>query len=106
MYYNIQTDKLYDDELAMESSSSKMKFQNFLNDHGIKPGGGSKHRAFIGFSEKEQKWYGWGIGSCGFKIGDNIKKGHIVYPKMGECELKTLEDCKMAAIYYSRAVRQ
>ena len=36
--------------------------------------------ANIGFSEKENKWYGWSHrGVCGFTIGSEVKKGHVAY---------------------------
>ena len=48
--------------------------QKFLRDHGIKTEG-----VGLGFSEKEQKWYGWSHRAIhGFGIGDTVKKGDVV----------------------------
>lgn len=34
----------------------------------------------VGFSPKENKWYGWSHrGICGFSIGSECKKGHVHY---------------------------
>ncbi len=106
MYYDMQTDKLYTEDTAMESSSNKKSgLEKFLDKHGIKTGGGAEHRATIGFSEKEQKWYGWSHRAIyGFSVGDKIKKGDIVYDTLGETTLKTLDECKNAAIEFSKAV--
>lgn len=36
--------------------------------------------ANIGFSEKENKWYGWSHrGVCGFTIGSEVKKDNVAY---------------------------
>lgn len=55
--------------------------QEFQN-HGIKPQKSPKGGdvCCIGFSEKEQKWYGWSHRAmCGFTIGSEVKKGHCAF---------------------------
>lgn len=76
----------------------------------------------IGFSEKEQKWYGWSHRAfCGFGIGHIAKEGDchttsgwteeylkehpeedLSVPVGFEC--KTLEDCKRCAIAFAESV--
>lgn len=35
----------------------------------------------IGFAPKDQKWYGWSHRAIyGFKVGDTVKKGHVLAP--------------------------
>jgi len=104
MYYDKQTDKLYDNESAMESASKKKSsLELFKEKHGIVSV--PMDHASIGFSEKEQKWYGWSHRAIhGHSIGEKIKKGHVVYKALGETTLKTLDECKNAAIEFSRAV--
>lgn len=76
----------------------------------------------IGFSEKDQKWYGWSHRAiCGFKIGDVVKEGDCAaspgttkeYLKEHPEEdfslpvgftAKTLEDCKKMAIAFADSV--
>jgi len=90
----------------MESSAKKKSgLETFLDKHGIKTGGGAAQHAIIGFSEKEQKWYGWSHRAIhGFAVGDEIKKGHIGAEEIGLGPLKTIEDCKRAAIIFSKSV--
>lgn len=104
MYYDMQSDKLYDNEYAMESSTKKKSsLEIFKEKHGI-VSVPTKHAA-IGFSEKEQKWYGWSHRAIhGFSVGEKIKKGDVVYDTLGETTLKTLDECKNAAIEFSKAV--
>lgn len=76
----------------------------------------------IGFSEKEQKWYGWSHRAmCGFKIGDVVKKGDCTaesgwtdeYLKEHPEEdlslpvgfvAQNLDDCKKMAIAFAESV--
>lgn len=62
--------------------------------------------ATIGFCDKEQKWYGWSHRAIyGFGIGDKIVEDHLCseYLPVGfECE--DLDDCKMCAIAFAKAV--
>jgi len=53
-----------------------------LAKHGIAPQLASPDRKVcsIGFSEKEQKWYGWSHRAMyGFTIGDSVKRGDCAY---------------------------
>ena len=63
----------------------------------------------IGFSEKEQKWYGWSHRAIhGFKVGDKCKDGDLGVGdgyafKAGDV-LKTLDDCKQRAKDFAKSV--
>lgn len=68
------------------------------------------HRGSIGFSEKEQKWYGWSHRAMyGFGIGDTVKAGDVI-ATAGDRALpvgftaKTLEDARRMAEAFSEAV--
>lgn len=81
--------------------------EDYFNKHGIKPLR-DIHTSSIGFSEKEQKWYGFSHRAiCGFKIGDKCKGdlglGDGYTFKEGDI-LKTLDDCKQRAIDYAKSV--
>ncbi len=104
MYYDMQSDRLYDNESAMESSTKKKSsLEIFKEKHGIVSV--PMEHAAIGFSEKEQKWYGWSHRAIhGFSVGEKIKKGDVVYDALGETTLKSLAECKDAAIKFSKAV--
>jgi len=91
---------------------------------GIKPElANEKHNiCSIGFSEKEQKWYGWSHRAiCGFGIGDEVKEGDCTnssgwtpeYLKEHPEEdlslpvgfkAKTLDDAKRMAIAFADSV--
>jgi hypothetical protein len=74
---------------------------DFFAQHGIKKQAGS-----IGFSEKEQKWYGWSHRAIyGFKVGDGCKAGdcHAATIKVGRT-CKTLDDCKEFAKAFADSV--
>lgn len=76
---------------------------DFLTKHDIKP-----INSCVGFSEKEQKWYGWSHRAIhGFKIGDKCKGdlglGDGYTFKEGDI-LKTLDDCKQRAIDFANSV--
>lgn len=63
----------------------------------------------IGFSEKEQKWYGWSHRAfSGFKVGDKCKKGQCgvgdEYTFKDGDVLKTLDDCKQRALDFANSV--
>lgn len=77
------------------------QYDKFWKKHGIVPEGGS-----IGFSEKEQKWYGWSHRAIyGFGIGSKVKKGDAGYnPEKGEWVAKTLDDAKKMAIDFAEGV--
>lgn len=74
--------------------------ENFMKEHGIE----KEIEPGVGFSEKEQKWYGWSHrGSRGFGIGDVAVECYPSGTKKGN-KCKTLEDCKKAAIAFSKSV--
>ena len=55
-----------------------MSLKKFLKKHGIQPQlrGPDHNVPSIGFSEKEQKWYGWSHRAIyGFSIGYTVKRG-------------------------------
>jgi hypothetical protein len=59
----------------------------FMIDHGISQlQNGTGHTvANMGFSEKEQKWYGWSHRAIfGFKIGSEVKRGDCAYMPVDE----------------------
>jgi len=39
----------------------------------------SGNTCLMGWSEREQKWYGWARAICGFEPGSRVKKGDIAY---------------------------
>lgn len=60
--------------------------------------------ASIGFSETEQKWYGWSHRAIyGFGIGEKIKKGDCAYVDHAYT-CRTLEQCKKAAMDFAEDV--
>ena len=88
-----------------ESKSTKSSFEIFCDKHDINI---CKDNESIGFSEKEQAWYGFSHRAIhGFKIGDKCKGdlglGDGYTFKEGDV-LKTLDDCKQRAIDYADAV--
>ncbi len=85
--------------------------QNFFDKHGIKPEkiDPSHNVCSIGFSEKEQRWYGWSHRAiCGFGIGAKSKPGLVGYGELksqgGPYEAKTLDDCKKMAIAFAKDI--
>ena len=68
--------------------------------------GGSQHKvADIGFSPKEQKWYGWSHRAIyGFGIGSEIKEGDCGYEKSGAWTAKTLNEARLMAINFADSV--
>ena len=72
----------------------------FFAKHGIS----KVYNGSIGFSEKEQKWYGWSHRAIyGFGIGSKIKKGDCGY-KGKAWTAKTLDDAKQMAKDFADAV--
>lgn len=92
-------DLLVEKYLNEESGLEKFKRQ-----HGIE--GVSHPEASIGWSEKEQKFYGWSHRAIyGFKIGDVVKKGHCGEEYLGVgFKAKTKEDCMKMAVAFSKSV--
>ena len=86
----------------IKKSKKKSGLEKFLEQHGIKTV--SCNGAAIGFSEKEQKWYGWSHRAIyGFGIGDipiECYPGKTVKGK----KIKTLDQAKEAAIKFSKSV--
>lgn len=86
----------------VKKSKKKSGLEKFLEKHGIKTV--SCNGAAIGFSEKEQKWYGWSHRAIyGFGIGDipiECYPGKTVKGK----KIKTLDQAKQAAIKFSKSV--
>ena len=72
----------------------------------------TKFNGSTGFSEKDQKWYGWSHRAIfGFKIGDKIFEADYGDDKTkfsdhGSKECKTLDDCQIAARAFSDYVSQ
>jgi hypothetical protein len=74
--------------------------EDYLAKHGVE-----EKECGLGFSEKEQKWYGYSHrGVYGFGIGDKVKKGHLGYREDGPKEIKTLDDAKAVAKAYAQDV--
>ena len=72
----------------------------FFAKHGIS----KVYNGSIGFSEKEQKWYGWSHRAIyGFGIGSKVKKGDCGY-KGKAWTAKTLDDAKQMAKDFADAV--
>lgn len=90
---------------------------DFYKKHGIIPQLAQRGHGTcsIGFSEKEQKWYGWSHRAiAGFEVGHVCKaddagveirsdRSPVWYPKPG-FKCKTLEDCKNVAIAFADSV--
>lgn len=87
----------------------------YFKEHGIKPqkADPSHSACSIGFSEKEQKWYGWSHRAmCGFGIGHKVKEGDCGADGWAEgqkgikpgfvCE--TIDDCEKVARAFARSV--
>ena len=80
-----------------EKPTGTMKF---FAKHGIS----KVYNGSIGFSEKEQKWYGWSHRAIyGFGIGSKVKKGDCGY-KGKTWTAKTLDDAKQMAKDFADAV--
>ncbi len=80
---------------------NETKHTEYLEKHGIKTEGTG-----LGFSEEEQKYFGWSHrGICGFSISDVVKEGDVT---AGELEVgfkaKTLEDAKKMAKAFAESV--
>lgn len=91
-------------EKLNKSKNKKSPHEKLLDKHGIKAQSGS-----IGFSEKEQKWYGWSHRAMfGFEVGHKCKDGDCGVGdgytfKDGDI-LKTLDDCKQRAKDFAKSV--
>ena len=84
--------------------------QKYLKKHGIIPEKAKPDHCVcsIGFSEKEQKWYGWSPRAIyGFKIGDEVKEGDCAVGSNGikiGFKIKSLEDAKKVAMAFAESV--
>lgn len=100
---------IYNDVVVENEDESPL--QKFFNKHGIVPQKiDSTHKVdSIGFSEKEQKWYGWSHRAIyGFGIGAKTGPGKVGYELLkkenGPLEAKTLDDCKKMAIAFAKEI--
>lgn len=98
-------------DIVVESSDEQSPLQKFFDKHGIDPQKiDSSHNVdSIGWSEKEQKWYGWSHRAIyGFKIGDKSSQGKVGYQTLKDkrwpTEAKTKEDCKKMAIAFAEEI--
>lgn len=98
-------------DIVVESSDEQSPMQKFFDKHGIEPQKiDSSHNVdSIGWSEKEQKWYGWSHRAIyGFKIGDKSSQGKVGYQTLKDkgwpTEAKTKEDCKKMAIAFAEEI--
>ena len=96
-YVDKSTDAYVTSEPSDGKSTGTMKF---FAKHGIS----KVYNGSIGFSEKEQKWYGWSHRAIyGFGIGSKVKKGDCGY-KGKAWTAKTLDDAKQMAKDFADAV--
>ena len=88
-------------------NEKKKKEKDFWEKHGIKKQTIPGHKVqSIGFSEEEQKWYGWSHRAIyGFGVGSKVKKGDCAYNGK-EWTAKNLEDAKKMAIDFAEAVSE
>jgi hypothetical protein len=86
-------------------NKKRKKHGDFFEKHGIKKQTMPGHNVpSIGFSEKEQKWYGWSHRAIyGFGVGSKVKKGDCAYNGK-EWTAKTLDDAKQMAIDFANDV--
>ena len=86
-------------------NKKRKKHGDFFEKHGIKKQTMPGHNVpSIGFSEKEQKWYGWSHRAIyGFGVGSKVKKGDCAYNGK-EWTAKTLDDAKQMAIDFANNV--
>lgn len=83
------------------AKNKKSSHEKFLEKHGIET-----KSVGLGFSEKEQKWYGWSHRAIfGFGIGDEVKEGDCCASELPiGFKAKTLEDAKKMAEAFSESV--
>ena len=95
-------------ENLYESKKEKSSLEKYFDKHEIKPEG-DIYKNSIGFSEKEQKWYGWSHRAIfGFELGHECIDGDLGVGdgytfKPGD-KLKTLDDCKQMAKDFAKSV--
>lgn len=105
--------KLYESMQSMvdcakiTNEAGESGLEKFCKKHGIEVDKSCQYG--LGFSEKEQKYYGWSHRAIyGFGIGYECKKGHCGYEEMikqgHKLKCDTLEDCKQAAIDFAKSI--
>ena len=102
---------IIDESMSIFEGKDDSPLQKFFNKHGIVPEKISPSSKVnqIGFSEKEQAWYGWSHRAIyGFKIGAKAGPGKVGYETLkqenGPLEAKTLDDCKKMAIAFAKEI--
>ena len=102
---------ILDESLTILEGKDDSPLQKFFDKHGIIPEKISPDSKVnqIGWSEKEQKWYGWSHRAIfGFGIGAKSgprKVGYALLKKEnGPLEAKTIDDCKKMAIAFAREI--
>lgn len=98
-------------DIVVESGTEQSSLQKFFDKHGIVPEKiDSTHNAkSIGYSEKEDAWYGWSHRAIyGFKIGAKSRPGKVGYQTLKKkgwpTEAKTTDDCKKMAIAFAEEI--
>ena len=95
-YIKIKNNKLDESKKKKEEKSG---LEKFLDKHGIK-----EIKCGVGFSEDEQKYYGWSHRAIyGFGIGSKVKRGDCAYNGK-EWTAKTLKDAKKMAEDFAKSV--
>jgi hypothetical protein len=80
--------------------ASESKHQEFLDKHGIK-----EVSVGLGFSEEEQKWYGWSHrATCGFGIGDMPKEPLPDGDAAPKKKIENMQEAEEAAKNFVEAV--
>lgn len=98
MYFREWTEKRHSHPTFL-AEGMLMEQKDFFKKHGIQ-----EEEAGLGFSEKEQKWYGWSHRAIhGFGIGDEAVECYPGETKRGK-KCKTLADCKAAAKKFAESV--
>lgn len=102
---------IIDESMSIFEGKDDSPLQKFFNKHGIVPEKISPSSKVnqIGFSEKEQAWYGWSHRAIyGFKIGVKSGPGKVGYETLkqenGPLEAKSLDDCKKMAIAFAKEI--
>lgn len=94
--------KNFSNFMLIEKYQLSESFDEFKEKHGIKV-----ISSGLGYSEKEQKWYGWSHRAVhGFGIGDMIfdkeyGNDETPYNKHGNEKIKNMKDAKLAAKRFS-----
>ncbi len=97
---------------GLDEGKKKSWMVKFKEKHGIASQKRTSHSSVhsIGFSEKEQKWYGWSHRAVvGFKVGDKIFEpgfgdDSTLYVKHGEKPIKNMKDAEKSARNFAEYV--